>query len=74
MPRKPWITSLIIEYIKILVNLYNEFRKTKDVQSEEQYKIRNRVIAIVKEAKNSYYCNSINDPRKTWSKIGRQLV
>lgn len=70
--RKPWIDASLLKRIKTRDKLFALFIKTKNLDQLAEYKkMRNKLAADIKQARNLYYeakfTSIANDSRKVWN-------
>lgn len=76
--RKQWITLEIIELINRRNALYQKYKRNRSNLALEEYrKLRNKITKLIKNTKNNYYRNKIEenpkDPKFIWKIINNSF-
>ena len=78
---KPWMNSEIRKCINNRRKLFYEFKRSYLDSVKNDYKqLRNKIVSMVKEAKNAYevktgsiICNTATKPKQWWSVLKREI-
>ena len=78
---KPWMNSEIRNCINNCRKLFYEFKRSNLDSVKNDYKqLRNKIVSMVKEAKNAYevktesiLCNTATKPKQWWSVLKREI-
>ena len=74
-PKNPWISSVIIKYIRKKHTLYKKYKSSNfhEEYGNKHKKYRNTFVTVIKNAKRLYYCNSFNK-KKICERPGKPLM
>lgn len=76
--RTDWITTGLINSIKRRDNLYNQYKRTRELTKYEDYKnLRNKINSLIKKTKQLYYNQKIDNhksnPKKIWQTMNEYV-